>query len=97
MSAQGKWQITVKTPVGEKTGVLELVIDGSKLSGSLSDAEHFAAFTDGEIAGNKLTWTATIAAPMKLSLKFKATVDADHIEGSAKHFLGSATFRGRRI
>jgi hypothetical protein len=97
MSAQGKWRITVKTPVGDKSGVLELVVDGSKLSGSLSDAEHFAAFTDGKIAGNKLTWVATIAKPMKLNLKFSATVDADHIEGSAKHFLGSATFHGRRI
>jgi hypothetical protein len=96
LTVQGKWNITIKTPVGDKTGVLDLVVDGPKLSGSLYDAEHFAAISDGKVDGNRLTWSAQITKPMRLSLKFSATVNANDIEGSAKHFLGSVSFRGSR-
>ncbi|MGB6306462.1 MAG: hypothetical protein WBF89_01625 [Steroidobacteraceae bacterium] len=93
---QGKWNITIKTPVGDKSGVLELKTEGTRLTGSLSDAEHFAAISDGKVAGNRLSWSAKITKPMHLNLKFTATVDADRISGAAKHLLGKATFTGTR-
>jgi hypothetical protein len=93
---QGKWNITLKTPMGDKSGVLDLMTDGTSLTGSLSDAEHHAVINDGKVAGNELTWSATITKPMNLKFKFKATVDADRISGTAKHLLGKATFSGTR-
>jgi hypothetical protein len=93
---QGKWNITLKTPMGDKSGVLELNEEGTQLTGSLSDGEHFAAITDGKIAGNRLSWSAKITKPMKMNFKFTATVDADRISGDAKHLLGKATFTGTR-
>ena len=35
---QGKWNITIKTPMGDKSGVLELKAEGTALTGSLSYA-----------------------------------------------------------
>ncbi len=96
MTAQGKWNVTIGTPVGEKTGVLDLIVDGKTLSGSLSDGEHFAAISHGKVDGNQLSWSAKITKPMRMTIKFTATVEADRIEGSAKHLFGSAPFRGRR-
>jgi hypothetical protein len=93
---QGKWNITLKTPMGDKSGVLELNEQGTQLTGSLSDGEHYAAITDGKIAGNQLSWSAKITKPMKMNFKFTATVDADRISGDAKHLLGKATFTGTR-
>jgi hypothetical protein len=93
---QGKWNITIKTPVGDKSGVLELKTEGTRLTGSLSDAEHFAAISDGTVEGNKLSWSAKITKPMRMSFKFTATVEADRISGAAKHLLGKATFTGTR-
>jgi hypothetical protein len=93
---QGKWNITIKTPVGDKSGVLELNTEGTKLTGSLSDAEHFAAISDGTVEGNHLSWSAKITKPMRMSFKFTATVEADRISGAAKHLLGKATFTGTR-
>jgi hypothetical protein len=93
---QGKWNITIKTPVGEKSGVLDLKIEGSALTGSMSDADHYAAISDGKVQGNQLSWSAKITKPMRMSLKFTATVEADHISGAAKHLLGKATFTGTR-
>jgi hypothetical protein len=93
---QGKWNITIKTPMGDKSGVLDLKTEGATLTGSLSDAEHYAAISDGKVEGNKLSWSAKITKPMRMSFKFTATVEADRISGDAKHLLGKATFTGTR-
>jgi hypothetical protein len=93
---QGKWHITIKTPMGDKSGVLELKADGALLTGSLSDDSHHVAITDGKIAGNQLSWSAKITKPMRMNFKFTATIDADRISGAAKYALGKATFSGTR-
>jgi hypothetical protein len=93
----GKWRITIKTPMGDKSGVLELKADGSSLSGWLSDGDYHAQILDGKIIGNALSWSAKITKPMRMSFKFKATVEADRISGSASHMLGKATFSGSRL
>ena len=94
---QGKWKITIKTPMGDKSGVLELFVTGKTLSGSLSDADHHVAISDGKIEGNKLSWQAKISKPMRLRFKFTATVEEDRISGAARHMLGTATFSGTRV
>jgi hypothetical protein len=94
---QGKWNITIKTPMGDKSGVLDLKVSGNTLSGSLSDAEHHVAITDGRVEGNQLSWKAKITKPMHLSFKFTASVEQDRISGNARHLLGSATFSGTRV
>jgi hypothetical protein len=93
---QGKWNITIKTPMGDKSGVLDLRTDGTALTGSLSSDEYQAAISDGKVDGNKLSWSAKITKPMRMSFKFTATVEADRISGAAKHLLGKATFTGTR-
>ena len=93
---QGRWNITIKTPMGDKSGVLDLKIEGSALTGSMSGADHYAAISDGKVQGNQLSWSAKMTKPMRMSLKFTATVEADRISGAAKHLLGKATFTGTR-
>jgi hypothetical protein len=94
---QGKWKITINTPMGERSGVLELFVSGTTLTGSLSDADHHVAISDGKIDGNRLSWQAKITKPMRLSFKFSATLDEDRISGTARHMLGTATFSGTRV
>ena len=91
---RSNWNITINTPLGEKSGVLELHVEGKNLTGSLSDADHHVAISDGKAEGNVLKWSASISKPMRLSFKFTATVDGDRISGTARHLLGSATFSG---
>ena len=93
---QGKWNITIKTPMGDRSGVLELKVDGKTLTGSLSDAEHHVLISDGSVVGNQLKWKAKISKPISMSFKFTATVDQDRISGDARALLGSATFSGTR-
>ena len=93
---QGKWNITIKTPMGDKSGVLDLKIEGTTLTGSLSDASHHVEISEGKIEGNTLYWSAKITSPMHMKFKFTATVDEDRISGVARHLLGKATFTGTR-
>jgi hypothetical protein len=93
---QGKWNITIKTPMGDKTGVLELGVDGTTLTGSLSGADHSALISDGKVNGNKLSWSAKITKPMRMTFKFTATVEENRISGAARHMLGTAVFTGTR-
>ncbi len=94
---QGRWNITIATPMGDKSGVLELHVRGNELSGSLSDGEHRIDISDGRIEGNNLSWRAKITKPMRLSFKFTAVVEGNRIEGAARHMLGNAPFSGTRL
>jgi hypothetical protein len=94
---EGKWNITLKTPMGDKSGVLTLSVAGNTLTGSLSDAEHHVVLSDGKITGNRLSWSAKITKPMNLNFKFTAVVEENRISGSARHMLGTATFTGTRV
>jgi hypothetical protein len=93
----GKWNVTIKTPAGDQSGVLELKTEGRTLTGSMSGPDHFAEINDGKVDGHQLSWSAKITKPMRLSLKFTATVEADRMSGAAKYLLGKATFTGTRI
>ena len=93
---QGRWNVKISTPMGERTGVLDLHVQGNTVTGSLSDGEHHVAITDGKVDGNKLEWQAKVTKPMRLSFKFTAVVEGDRISGTARHLLGSATFSGTR-
>ena len=95
--AQGRWRVTIDTPMGVRSGVLELTIEGDRLSGSLSDGEHHVPLSDGRVRGDELTWSAKVQKPMRLSFKFTARVLGDRIEGVARHMLGSAKFTGERV
>ncbi len=94
---QGKWKVTIDTPMGEKTGVLELLVSGKTLTGSLSNDDHRVAISNGKIEGERLSWQAKIDRPMRLSIKFSAVVDGDRISGTARHLLGTASFSGTRV
>jgi hypothetical protein len=93
---QGKWHITIETPMGAKSGVLTLQVDGNRLDGSLSDGEHHAQLEDGRLDGNRLSWSAKVNKPMRMKFKFNATLEGDRISGVARHLLGSATFVATR-
>jgi hypothetical protein len=94
---QSRWNITMKTPMGERDGLLELNVDGATLTGSMSHADHRVAIHDGKVEGNRLSWTAKITKPMRLSFKFTATIEGDRISGAARNMLGNASFTGTRV
>jgi hypothetical protein len=99
MSADGKWEISMNTPMGAQAGTLELKEDGAALTGTMSAAAapDVMEITDGTVDGDDLTWKAALTQPMPITLEFKAKVDGDKISGDVKlGTFGDATFEGTR-
>jgi hypothetical protein len=99
MSADGKWEISMNTPMGAQPATLELKEDGSTLTGTMTAAAAPGPIdvTDGTVDGDNLTWKAALTQPMPINLEFAATVDGAKISGTAKlGAFGDATFEGTR-
>ncbi len=97
MSVDGTWKITVHTPMGAQASTVELLSDGSTLTGNQSGDEGTTAIYDGSVDGDTATWKVDITRPMKLSVTFTATVDGDSISGTVKAgMFPKSTFAGSR-
>jgi hypothetical protein len=97
MSAEGTWNIILQTPMGAQTSTIELVTDGSSLTGTQSGNGESGAIYDGRVDGDTATWKVDITRPMALSITFTATIDGDSISGSAKAgIFPKSTFSGSR-
>ncbi len=97
MAIDGKWNVTIKSPMGNQSSTLTLETNGNVLSGSLDSPQGGAESVDGVVDGNSLTWKTTITEPMQMTLGFTATVDGDNIEGEVElGAFGKAGLSGTR-
>ena len=97
MSVDGTWNITLQTPMGVQTSTVELLSDGSALSGTQSGTHEIGPIYDGSVDGDTATWKVDITRPMSLTATFTATVVGDTISGHAKAgIFPKSTFTGTR-
>ena len=97
MAVDGKWEITINSPLGAQKAALEFKTDGASLTGSQTAAQGSGPLENGKVDGNTLTWSAKISSPMPLTLDFTGTVDGDKLSGSVKAgSFGSFPFTGGR-
>jgi hypothetical protein len=97
MSADGNWKITINTPMGAQELTADIKTSGdtftAKTTGRAGEQD-----VSGKVAGDTLTWTATITQPMPLTLEFEATVNGDAMTGNVKlGAFGTAPLSGVRI
>ncbi len=98
MSASGKWDVTMNTPMGAQQGTLDIDVDGDTLTGTMTGAQGALQLDNGKADGNNLSWTANMTQPMPMTLEFSALVDGDAISGSVKlGAFGTASFNGSRV
>jgi len=98
MAVDGKWNITIKTPMGDQNGTLTLKQDGDALTGSMSGAQGDAPIEDGKVEGDKLTWKSKITTPMPMTLEFEGLTEGDVISGNVKlGAFGMSTFSGTAV
>ncbi len=95
MAVDGKWNIVIKTPMGDQNGVLTLKQEGDALTGSMDGASGNAPIENGKVEGEKLSWQAKVTTPMPITLEFEGTIDGDAISGNVKlGAFGTSTFSG---
>ena len=97
MAVDGKWNISIKTPMGEQTGVLTLKQDGDALTGEMTGNMGAVPIENGKVDGDKLHWHAKVTSPMPITLEFEGAEDGDNISGEVKlGAFGSSTFSGTK-
>lgn len=96
MSADGNWKITINSPMGAQTVDASIKTNGDTFTGTTKGAMGEQAI-EGKVAGDKLTWSASITSPMPMTLEFEATVSGDSLSGNVKlGAFGNASLTGVR-
>ncbi|HEY0267085.1 MAG TPA: hypothetical protein VGC16_10055 [Rhizomicrobium sp.] len=97
MAVDGKWEITINSPLGAQKAVLDLTADGNSLSGTQTAQQGSGPIENGKVDGNAVSWSGKITSPLPLTLDFNGTVDGDKLSGSVKAgSFGSFPFTGSR-
>jgi hypothetical protein len=97
MAVDGKWEITINSPLGAQKATLDLTASGGALTGTQQAAQGSGPLENGKVEGDKLSWSAKISSPMPMTLDFTGTVEGDKLSGSVKAgSFGSFPFTGNR-
>ncbi len=97
MSADGTWNLTMQTPMGERRSTLTLATSGGSLTGSQEAEGNTPDITDGSVSGNDVSWKVAITNPMPLTLTFSGSVNGNTLNGTADTgMFGSFPFEGTR-
>ena len=97
MAADGTWNLTMNTPMGERRSTVTLSTSGGTLIGKQEAEGNTTDIAAGTVNGNDVSWQASITNPMPLTLTFNGTVDGNTLNGTADTgMFGSFPFEGTR-
>ena len=97
MAADGNWNLTMSTPMGERKATLSLKSSGGTLTGTQGAEGNSTEIFDGTISGDDVTWNISITNPMPLTLNFTGKVSGDSMSGEVGIGpMGSFPFTGAR-
>ena len=97
MAIDGKWNLTINTPMGAQSSTLEVKAAGAALSGTQTGAQGSQAIDNGAVSGDEASWSIDITSPMPMTLTFKGKVDGDKLAGTVTlGAFGDSTFMGER-
>ncbi|MBV9561932.1 hypothetical protein [Bradyrhizobium sp.] len=97
MAVDGNWNLTMSTPMGERTATLSVKSAGGSLTGTQSAEGNTGEIFDGSVNGDDIAWKISITNPMPLTLEFTGTVAGDSLSGQMGiGMMGSFPFTGKR-
>src|SRR5256885_6893262 len=97
MAIDGKWEITINSPMGAQKAALDVKAEGDSLTGTQTAQGNSQALANGKVNGSNLSWSANITSPMPMTLDFTGTVEGEKISGSVKAgAFGSFPFTGSK-
>ena len=97
MSADGTWNLTLETPMGERRSTLTLSTAGGALTGTQEAEGNTTDIAEGSVNGNEVSWKVSVTNPMPLTLDFSGKVTGDSMSGEMGIGpMGSFPFTGTR-
>ncbi len=96
-NVDGSYDVTIKSPMGDQSGVLTVQSDGDSFTGQMAGGLGTMEINDGTVDGDSLSWTMDMTVPMPMKLEASASVDGDAISGEVKAgAFGSMALSGVR-
>src|SRR5262249_31929642 len=98
MSADGTWNVSMQTLIGERKLTVALKLSGSVLTGKVTgeDGKSTDIF-DGTANGDNISFKAAITNPMPLTLEVSGVIAGHKISGTVNaRGVGSMPFTGSR-
>jgi hypothetical protein len=97
MAVDGNWNITMSTPMGDRSATLKLKNSGGTLTGTQAAEGNSTDIFDGKVSGDDVSWKVSITNPMPLTLDFTGKIAGDSISGEMGIGpMGSFPFTGKR-
>lgn len=97
-SYDGKWDITISTPVGKFNMVMIISTTDGVIKGTFYQGDETSDLADPSLQNGQLTWSLNIKKPMRLNLKFAVMANGDTLTGTAKAgLLPASNVVGTRI
>jgi hypothetical protein len=97
MSIDGKWNVTVQSPMGAQKSEFSFTAAGGTLNGTQASPQGPVAITNGTVDGDAVSWAIAITSPMPMTLTFSGKVAGDTLAGSVKAGnFGAFNFSGAR-
>ncbi len=96
-NVDGSYDVTIKSPMGDQSGVLTVQSDGDSFTGQMAGGLGTMEINDGKVDGDSLSWTMDMTVPMPMKLEASASVDGDAISGEVQAgAFGSMALSGTR-
>ncbi|WOI54596.1 hypothetical protein [Parvularcula sp. LCG005] len=93
MSFEGKYSVTIDTPMGRQEGTLDLAQAGDELTGTMAAMGDSSSIKNGKADGDTASWEVDITKPMPMTLTFNGTKSGDAINGTVTlGAFGQSTF-----
>lgn len=97
MAVDGTWELTMQTPMGERTSSVTLKAEGGTLTGTQTAEGNSTDISDGTVSGDNVGWSVSITNPMPLTLTFSGKVDGNQMTGDMDiSGFGSWSYSGSR-
>lgn len=98
----GKWNIVVKTYMGDMPSVAEFKVEGGKLTGTVTDSGNGnSAPVDGGVAdGDSFSYKVTLRVPVgEMTNELTGSVNADGtaLSGTSKNAMGEFPFEAVKV
>ena len=96
-SIDGKWKVTVNSPMGAQEIELALATAGDAVTGTLAGAMGSTDIKNGKLDGEGFTFEATITEPFSISITVTGHAEGDELKGQVKtQGFGSFPMKGVR-
>jgi hypothetical protein len=97
-TADGSWDLTVKTPVGDQPVRLNVHSDEGQLLGTATANNETNPVEGGTITGDELSWVVRASKPFPMTLQFSTTVTGETMTGKVETgMFPTAPVTGQRV